>query len=209
MKTPREIYTAYKIMPALQTHQLRVAAVGKLICDNFNGPVNSSDVILACLFHDMGNIVKFNLRKFPQFSEPEGVEYWERIQKEVIGKYGPEQHTASAAIAREIGLPERVIQLVNNSAFRKIPEIIESPSWEWKISKYSDLRVAPEGIVSVQDRLKDFGKRYGASGEDLETFAQVQVIEGQIFEHCSIQPENINDKTVAPLIGELSDYPVA
>ena len=60
MKTPREIYTAYKIMPNLQLHQLRVAAVGKLICDNFNPPaggtVNERGVILARLFSHMGKI---------------------------------------------------------------------------------------------------------------------------------------------------------
>ena len=41
-------------MPGLQLHQLRVAAVGKLICEHLKKPVRTKDVVVACLFHDMG-----------------------------------------------------------------------------------------------------------------------------------------------------------
>ena len=82
MRTPREIYAEFKIMPNLQLHQLRVAAVGKLISEHFTVPVNVRDVVLACLFHDMGNILKFDLTQFPEFREPQGILYWEEVKKE-------------------------------------------------------------------------------------------------------------------------------
>src|SRR3989338_10487921 len=121
MKTPREIYAAYKIMPALQLHQLRVAAVGKLICDNFNpssgGTVNAHDVILACLFHDMGNILKFNLTYFPEFLEPQGLEFWEAVKAEYKERYGKDQHEASKEIGREIGLSGPVVEIIDAIGF--------------------------------------------------------------------------------------------
>src|SRR6185436_9316657 len=132
MKTPREIYAQYKIMPNLQLHQLRVAAVGKLICDNFEEPINNSDVVLACLFHDMGNIVKFKLEVFPDALQPEGLEYWQKQKEDVIQKYGPEQHEVSEKIAKEIGLPDTVIHIIANSGVRRVPEMVESNSYEWK-----------------------------------------------------------------------------
>src|SRR3989344_8748672 len=103
MKTPREIYSAYKIMPSLQLHQLRVAAVAKLLCEGCTKPINEHDVILACLFHDMGNIIKSELSYFPDFTEPEGVEYWERVKADFVEAYGTDSHTANIAIAKEIG----------------------------------------------------------------------------------------------------------
>ena len=52
-----EIYAEYKIMPNLQMHMYRVAAVASLIYDNFNEPLNKEEIITACLLHDMGNII--------------------------------------------------------------------------------------------------------------------------------------------------------
>ena len=101
MRTAGEIYAAYTIMPALQLHQLRVAAVGKMIADHFSGTLHSNDVILACLFHDTGNIIKFDLDNdvLSQLREPEGKEYWQRVKDEWIAKYGNDEHVASLAIA--------------------------------------------------------------------------------------------------------------
>ncbi len=98
MKTPQEIYTAYEIMPSLQLHQLRVAAVAKLICQNFRQSVNERDVILACLFHDMGNTIKFEPKLMPSVYEPEGVEYWLQIKAEYIKKYESSGRMNCAAI---------------------------------------------------------------------------------------------------------------
>src|SRR3989338_7998938 len=125
MKTPREIYAAYTIMPSLQMHQLRVAAVGKLICEHFNKPVNKKDVVLACLFHDMGNILKFELAMFPEFTEPEGVDYWESVKDKYRKKYGDDEHSATQEIMREIGLPKGIIDLMEGIGFSKVSEVAE------------------------------------------------------------------------------------
>jgi len=62
-------------MPSLQLHMFRVAGVASVICENFKQPelINQDDIVSACLLHDMGNIIKFNLSLFPQFLEPEGL----------------------------------------------------------------------------------------------------------------------------------------
>ena len=208
MQTPREIYTAYKVMPGLQTHQLRVAAVGKLICENFTQPIEKNDVVLACLFHDMGNIVKFKLDAFPEVLQPEGLEYWEKQKAEMVQKYGPEQHHVSETIAQELGLPDTVIHMIGNSGVSRLPEILVSDSAELKIMQYADLRVAPSGVVSLAERFEDFARRY-LGDKDNDLLQAGQELEEQIFLRSTIQPEDINDAAVAPLIGELSEYPVA
>lgn len=216
MKTPREIYERYKILPNLQLHQLRVAAVGKIICDNFQETVHADDVILACLFHDMGNILKFDLGVFPETLEPQGLEYWERVKKEFAEKYGTEQHSATESIAREIGLPESVVGLIGMIRFGALERIPSERAWEPKIVEYGDCRVAPYGVVQVRERFADGRKRYlhrfptvaeNDAHYDLLTNAGYG-LERQIFANTVIRPEDITDDAAAPLIEELWEYAV-
>ena len=217
MRTPKEIYEAYNIMPNLQLHQLRVAAVAKLVCDSFKEPVNSNDVILACLFHDMGNILKFDLSYFPDALQPKGLAYWESVKVEYKKKYGEDQHKATEAIAREIGLSERVIELVGMIRFGALDRMLTERAWEPKIVEYGDCRVAPYGIVGVKERFLDGRKRYlhrfptvaeNDARYDALTNAGYE-LERQIFSHATLKPEDISDVSGAPITEELWEYPVA
>ena|SRR3989344_627311 len=217
MKNPREIYAAYKTMPNLQLHQLRVAAVGKLICDGFTKSINTRDVILACLFHDMGNILKFNYDAIPEALEPEGRAYWERVRSDLSSKYGTKVREATNVIVREIGLSEHITSLLDGVGFSQLKEILAEESYERKIIEYADCRVSPYGIVSVRERFAEGRTRYQdryASSKELnahyDDFAKAgYAIEQQIFENATIKPEDINDATVAPFIEELWEYPVS
>src|SRR3989344_7901427 len=146
MKTVRELYTKWRIMPSLQLHQLRVAAVVKLIADNFAEPVNKEEVILACLFHDMGNIIKSDLTYFPDFVEPEGAEYWEKVKADFIQKYGTNHHKANIMIAKDIGFPPAAVALVDGVGFSQIAYVVADSSFERKIMQYADIRVGPRGV---------------------------------------------------------------
>ena len=118
MKKILGIYNEYKIMPNLQMHQLRVASVASLLCDSIGG-LDKESVITACLFHDMGNIVKFYLPYFPQLLEPEGLAYWQNIKDEYIKKYGSDEHKVTEIIAREIKMPEKAYSYLSGIGFSK------------------------------------------------------------------------------------------
>ncbi len=219
MRTPQEIYTAYRIMPSLQLHMLRVAAVGKLVSESLSIPVDTSEVVRTCLFHDMGNLIKSNLSVFPEFSQPEGIPYWEGVKKEFIERYGGDSHTANVAIAREIGLPGSVTGRIDALSFSNMAEIESGDSWELKIAQYADLRVGPRGVLTLDERLADGRARYLAAGKtrglaaDEKTYASllsaVKKLEQDIFEYSSIAPSDVNDEMVLPLIEELRKYPVS
>ena len=223
MRTPREIYAEYKIMPSLQLHQLRVAAVGKFVCDNFTKPINPHDVILACLFHDMGNIIKSDLTVFPEFSEPEGLDYWQGVKDEYVKKYGADHHVANAVIAREIGLPESAYRLITDIGFSKIDKILLDASDEQKICEYGDLRVGPHGVLPMEERLEEGRRRYlsrksvvdgegtGVRKPDEHYQALVRSakeLEQQIFESATITPVDITDDAIKDIVEELRDYPI-
>ncbi|MBI2611091.1 HD domain-containing protein [Candidatus Kaiserbacteria bacterium] len=219
MKTSQKVYTEYKIMPSLQLHQLRVAAVAKLICDNFDQPLDERNVVLACLFHDMGNIIKSNLDIFPDFLEPKGRGHWEHIKEEFISKYSKNHHDANLSIAREIGLPQRSVELIGGTGFSKIERILAGDSKEQKIVQYADLRVGPRGILPLRDRVEEGRKRYAvrAKKEGLPNRDEVfdasvrsaHELEKQLFTFVRIIPSDITDEAVAPHIERLKAYPLA
>lgn len=209
-RTVQEIYEEYKIFPNLQKHMLRVAAVASLICDAMEISVDKENIVVAELFHDMGNIIKSNPSSLPEFFQPEGVEHWMRIKQEFISRYGPDEHHANVAIIKEIGLSERAVFLADQNRFSFICLHKENPDMDVKIMNYSDGRVAPHGVLSYQGRMDEVKKRYGDRlGENLESETLISCgleIERQIFEKCKIRPEDITDETIASIILELKDF---
>ena len=203
MKTIRQIYDDYKIMPILQEHQLRVAAVGKLICKSLNNPVDIDGVVQACLFHDMGNIIKFDLTYFPESVEPEGLAYWQDVKNSYIAKYGPSEHAATAAIARELGLSDNVLHYLDQIGFSHLKETVAVMAIEPKICAYADMRVGPHGVILIEERLIDGRKRYEGRADRAmvsDFFDQLaeslRETEKQIFSVANIKPEDINDASI-------------
>lgn len=217
-----EIYKQYKIPPNLQEHQLRVAAVGSIISDNINVEVDKNNLVKACLLHDMGNIIKFDLTIFLEFLEPEGIDYWRKVKDEFIDQYGEDEHVATYSIMKELGVSEKVERLVKASGFSKAESLYKSENFAEKIVFYSDARVTPHGIGTLSQRLEDGTKRYvknqqskGVKTEqgrknakwDLDLFNRlsefVRKLEVQIFSESNINPEDINNDTVEKVIPKL------
>ena len=98
--TVQEAYDRYRITPALQLHQLRAAGVARILCEHHPGVKDTKSPVIACLFHDMGNIIKFDLDALPAFLEPQGLSYWQGVKDEYIAKYGTDEHIATYAICR-------------------------------------------------------------------------------------------------------------
>ena len=215
MKKVSEIYSEYKIMPALQQHQLRVAAVAAMICDSIPD-VDKESVVIACLFHDMGNIIKSDLSYFPEFIQPAGLAYWEKVKQEYIQKYGADENAATTEIVKEIGLPRKAMERIEAIGFPKLPERVNDPSLENKICCYADQRVGPHGVLTILERLEEGKKRYAGrtnkinTSELFEKLAKaLEEVERQIFTISSIQPEDITDQTIEPYIAVLREAQLA
>ena len=212
-----DIYTKYKIPPQLQVHQLRVAAVAKTICDHLQlKPDDTQTIISTCLVHDMGNIIKFNLDKFPEFLEPEGRAYWQKVKDDFIQKYGSSEHQASLTIAKEIGLNNQVLTIINAFGFPQAVENSRSTDTNLKICVYSDFRVTPHSVASLQERLVESYERNKNNPKmiqsDPEKFKQaskaMQHIEDEIFNICKIKSEDVNDQSISSTMEGLKKWEV-
>ena len=211
-----EAYERYNIMPNLRLQQLRVAAVARELALALKA--DHELVTKAALLHDMGNIMKSDLTLFPpEFYGSEGVEYWERVKKEVGERYGADEHAATAAIAREIGAGEEILGMLDSMGFSKAESILNDGSVELQILEYADQRVAPYGITSMDERLREGHKRYKQRvesdyGEDDALFERNHAIctqiEAKLFAGLMITPDMLNEESLRGTIESLKHYKI-
>lgn len=197
MKTS-EIYFKYKTTPNLQSHMLRVAGLAKLIVDNLNEAVtvDKNAVIQASLFHDIAKILSFKTVS--------GVEA--EIQNEYKEKYGDNEHIAANTIVAEIPLSSHAQEIIHSNNTKpfldKIRNIMNSDNYEMKILKYSDSRIAPEGLVTLKGRWDELIQRNPEKKDNTENAEANEImttIEKQIQDKCKIDLLAITQKQIDSL----------
>ncbi len=211
-KTIEQIYDEYKVMHSLREHMYRVASVASILCDHISVPVDRKSILQTCLLHDMANIIKSDLKQFPDFTKPEGEEYWQKVKDEYVAKYGEgpkNTHLAILKIAEEVGASLRSLELLNAGGFDNALYVLKSNEFEKKICFYADMRASPRSVVSLSERLDDFSQRYKLDSdpskkEDFEEKVKnIHQIEKQIFEKINIAPSFIDEKNVQNIIPHL------
>ncbi len=213
----QDIYQRYQIMPNLQQHMLSVAAVASVVCDHLDGKaVDKASVVAACLLHDMGNIIKFDLTVFPEFLEPQGFDYWQKVKENYIERYGENENVAVELILEELRVSDRVKELVQAISLLKAEDNFSSQDFEKKICEYADNRVGPFGVISIEERLADLSRRYDKKylmDKDKEVrrrlFDYAHQMEGQVFEYCNISPDQITKSNVSDTIDSLKSFVVS
>ena len=205
-----EIYKKYHLPENLQMHMLRVAACSNLIIDNWTGAeIDNKAIIRVCLLHDMGNIVKIpeDFSKDQEFL---------KIRKKYFDKYGTNDHEINLEIGKQEGLTEQELTILDGKRSKKNEETLKSNSYERKICAYCDQRVAPDGVVSIKERLEDAKVRYKnkplsvwSNEEKANHLIECSLgIEKQIMKYCKLKPEDINDFSIKEYIEQLKVYDI-
>ncbi len=202
-------------MPSLQLHMLRVAGVASIICENSKITIDKKSVIEACLLHDMGNIIKFNLNFLPEFLKPEGLEYWQNVQNEFKQKYGDDEHAGIYEIAKEVGVTEKTFELIKSVGFTKAGQNLKENNLEKSVCCYSDHRVTPSGVLPLEERMQEGRKRFATNKnvkESEEVFERLaspmRELESKIFSESRITPDYITDSVVNPLLESLKKFKI-
>lgn len=204
------VYDRFRIMHNLRTHMFRVAAVGRMICDSWNGPAMDKDMVTAALLlHDLGNIVKFRLdtqesdRIIGAAGARDGTD-WLSVQRETVQRYGHDVRAATRRMAEELNVDGRTVFLIDSMGSSSL----DSQDSELKVCSYSDARVGPYGVISVADRFDDLIRRYGDNPAKSAFFAKIATefpeLERRIFSQTSIAPHKINDDSIAPYVEKFS-----
>ncbi len=198
----KDVYTRFTTPPNLQQHLIRVTAIVLFIQSHWIGDeVFWSNVITAGLLHDMGNIVRFDLDNHPEFlgEELKNIDYWRKVKHIAIDKYGTDDHNACDQMLTEININPDIISLINTKSFVNSIKIAANPSLEPKILLYADMRVAPTGIVTLQERLDEVRSRSlkHKNNPDFPALVDAVVkIEQEISSNTNITLDHISDKTL-------------
>lgn len=205
-----DIYKKYSIPPQLQLHQLRVASVAKVICDNLQIPVDTSEVLSADLLHDMGNIIKFDLTLFPEYLEPEGLDYWQNVKNNFINKYGPDEHVATEKIAEEISENKRIHDILKHIGASRLDAVNSSDDVAYKIANYADDRVSVDGIVPFEELIKERKNRNSKITDEyfMQLVEKIGLNEEFIQKVSKIELKDISDGMISDIIEELKEFQI-
>jgi hypothetical protein len=202
------IYDQYSIPINLRNHMINVAAVAELLCDNCKELVDKEAIIETALIHDLGNFIKMDFSKKTQYIFDERdipkIPFFKEKQKEFIAKYGGDTNKANIKIAKEINAPSKVIKILENDLY-KLDET-KLKNLDAVIFYYSDLRVSPTQITSMQERTDEYAKRYNiladktrlAYSEKFVVFAKKLEIE--LFKKMKIAPSDVNTNSCAKYV---------
>lgn len=204
-----QIYRKFGIPPNLREHMLRVAGVVAFIENHWSGKVSVDWGLTkkAALIHDLGNIVKFDLEKFPDFlgKEKKNIEHWRKIQVKTIKKYGTDDHRATGQILKDLGVDQGLIKIIMSKSFGNSVKIKASGGWPLKILYYADLRTLPHGIGSLEERIADVRKRmpkYAARPDFEDLVGAGREIERQIQQNLRVPVSRINNVSVNKETGD-------
>lgn len=187
----KQVYKQYLIPPNLQKHMLRVAALSAILAENWTGKeFDKEALVVACVFHDMANIIKFKFGKPSLFKEEAAqAEYWKKVQQDTIKKYGNNVHLATFQICQEIGLPKNVLDIINKLEWDDTLKILDQQNYEVAIAIYCDMRMGPHGIMPLKDRIDNLATRNKAHDMDFIKKAAT-LLESTIQKYLAI---NLND----------------
>jgi hypothetical protein len=193
--TIKEIYKKFLIPPILQEHMLRTAKIVIYIKIHWSGPVVDWDrLITAALLHDLGNVVRLKADS----SLAVGGE--EKIQKVMAAKYGTDDHEATRNMLREINADSKIIDWILSKSFANAEEIAVSGIWENKVLLYSDMRVLPFKIGTLQERIDELKQRRKNLTEEPTFNSKIEAcqnLEAQIQNNLDISVSTITNESVS------------
>ena len=217
-KNIEKIYGEYRIPPWLAMHMYRVAAVGQAVfdarasIDTTLTPENKKDLITACLLHDMGNIIKFDLDKLPSPVRTER-DHWETVRSDMISRYGRDEHQATLVIIDEIGASQRARDIVDAIGFLNNENTARSSDIVKKMAAYADSRVVPSGVATLAERMTDMHERYSDkhhkdAPETVINSKALFDIERELFAGTTLRPEDITETSMADMRDEFKRFDI-
>ena len=108
----------------------------------------------TCLVHDLGNVLKKHDRQIINYPGQEKA-------VAIAASYGQHPNEATIGMLQSIQTDGSVVELVRQMEPTNWSSLIDSNNWLAKICAYADMRVAPTGIATLEERKDEVQKRTG------------------------------------------------
>ena len=136
------------------------------------------------------------------------LDFFKKKQEEFWKKYGKDDNAANELIGKELGLNEKVIELLEHKGIDRCPKSEWENNFPLMIFAYADYRVAPCGVVSLKERIDEYAKRNAfhldkKKMEFSKKFEKFSIeLEKELFSHIKIKPSDINDESTKEFVGK-------
>ncbi len=198
----------YTILPNLKKHLLDVAAITYLISNNWIGnetPFLTPEAIKAALLHDVGNMAKSKTSSVSEYLHvsPEELKIWQAKLEQFHQKYGTDDHKVTDMLLNKLNVDTKIREAIQKKSFGNIITNYKGEDWLVKLISYADLRINPEGIVSVQERLDYIKDRYPKYSErvDFNEMCKAALnLEKKIQHLTSLDLNSINEDALDSVI---------
>lgn len=187
---------------------LEVAAVASYIIENFSlQNFDQQAVIEACLLHDMGNIIKF--KDFHSEHMKLEEEYWRKVQKDFVKRYGLDTHDATIEIVKELSLinAKPILRILDSLRFHDL-SLKGYENIEARICDFADMCVAPWGVVGFEERIADIINRYRYDNDN-ENIKLRRENAKKVQESTNADLTKITQVNFEPIISQLAEYEFA
>jgi putative nucleotidyltransferase with HDIG domain len=198
------IYSKYKIPQNLREHMLRVAALAKAILKSWTGSnLDKQAIIKACALHDIAKPMNFDLKKQKKFGmTPKEIRDLEKHQKDLKQKYGNSEHQATINICKDLGCSPKVVKLAGNLEWKYIPKLLKENDIESLLPIYCDMRIGPNGLLSVDQRLNELKKRVSLKNYESH-LKSGKTLEQKIKKNTSLDLDSIRNEQVNSALDDL------
>ncbi len=165
--TTEQIFERYRLPQLLQTHLWRTASLMELLLNHWHGPELDKELLIeTMLLHDLGNLVKFDLTDTTPImllSETE-LPMYRALQAKWHQKYGKVVDAVTVSFIKELRLANgpTMSQIILAHTDGTQATTVAQNDWSQKLCDYTDFRIAPHGLVTLQQRFDDLSKRYAA-----------------------------------------------
>jgi hypothetical protein len=205
--TVNEAYEKLRLPKNLQEHHLRVAALIQIMVENWQGEaIDKQDVVIAGLFHDAANILKFKFDNPAMMGEDEAgrIDYWRQVQQEVREQYGDNIHEATIKMCQEIGLSEAVLHIIDGLEWDLANQALQDKNWPVALAIYADMRIGPFGIIPLIERLENLHSRIPIKNYT-QVLASAQTLESTLQSHITVNLQQINNQPLSMRFSDLLD----
>lgn len=251
-----QIYQLYPVPDNLAWHMLRVGAVGEWLINNLVNThlVDHHILISTLLLHDLGNLVKFDLKKFASFldsqldnqlngqlksqtslaisnvvnlqnsnkvsnplDQQKDLNYWQEQQVLAIKNFGKDEYQATLKMVSQLSTPAKVLEILSGVSISNAKQIANNSDFNLKVALYADYRIAPQGLVSLDQRIDDLLVRYAGREQESELARPstmeanrhwLKQIEQQLASQLKISINQLNSQLVEERASALQNYDI-
>lgn len=201
-----QIYQKLGIPKHLQKHMLDTASICYLI--SLNVVKDFETLVEEMLLHDVGNLLKLQPHEIT-------CDLTKWIRDYLYNKFNGDDHLATNYICKLYGFTDERIERMNKKTLANNVNTARGDDIRVKIEAYSDQRVSPEGVVSLQECLAELKRRHskikGATlyGENADEIIKAAFeIEDQIMKEAKISKETITNKKIENISKVLKDFKI-